>query len=124
MISVLCSTPSLAHVKPRPRVGALAASPAVGGVKKRLRGRGMGLGSSSSNLVGRDTADRRPVDPEAARGSTPSNNSPPGSPPSSSSLLEQSVGGAVNNVATRKINCVQAAGLGGAFGGPAEAPGL
>lgn len=28
------------------------------------------------------------------------------------------MGGAVNNVATRKINCVQAAGLGGAFWGP------
>lgn len=38
---------------------------------------------------------------------------------SSSGLLLQSVGGAVNNVATRKINCVQAAGLGGAFWGPA-----
>lgn len=29
------------------------------------------------------------------------------------------MGGAVNNVATRKINCGQAAGLGGAFGGQA-----
>lgn len=53
----------------------------------------------------------------------------PSSPPSassSSSLLKQSVGGAVNNVATRKINCVQAAGLGGAFWGPVgqKRPGL
>lgn len=31
------------------------------------------------------------------------------------------MGGAINNVATRKINCVQAAGLGGAFWGPGEA---
>lgn len=36
------------------------------------------------------------------------------------------MGGAVNNVATRKINCGQAAGLEGAFGGQAglKRPGL
>lgn len=87
----------------------------------------IGKGSSvgSSNLVGGVTAD------STSRGSgggprvdAQQPPPPPGSPPSSSSLLERSVGGAVNNVATRKINCVQAAGLGGAFGGPAEAPGL
>lgn len=39
---------------------------------------------------------------------------------SSNALLTQSVGGAVNNVATRKINCEQAAGLGGAFWGQAS----
>ena len=39
--------------------------------------------------------------------------------PAVSTPLTQSVGGAVNNVATRKINCRQAVGLGGASGGQA-----
>lgn len=70
--------------------------------------------------MGGDAADRRPAAAEAARGSAPSAPQPSSlRHSSSSSLLEQSVGGAVNNVATTKINCVQAAGLGGAFWGPA-----
>lgn len=49
----------------------------------------------------------------ACPSSHPFASSPPKAP------LKWSVGGAVNNVATRKINCVHAAGLGGAFWGQA-----